>query len=346
LKMSAEAPLVSVILPVYNGEKSVGDAIRSALCQTYRNIEVIVVDDGSTDATAAALQSIVATDGRLRVFSQANAGVARARNLGLSAARGEFIAPLDADDLWDPAKIERQVDRMLEAGEETGLVYCWWVWIDDHGTVLDRSPAWQVEGEGAAEILLQVNYTGNASVPLYRRHCIEEAGGYDEMMEQRGARGCEDWDLALKVAERYSIAVVPELLVGYRRRRDSMSSCCDVMWESQSLMAAAARERAPELAPGLLRGSADQFALYLAGISFWSGSYLRAVRWGLRAWRSRIALRVLPHAIGLLARRLLGVRGARGPVMAPGVPLDRKSVAGPLIPYDRIYGLVGGVRRG
>ena len=344
--MSAEAPLVSVIIPVYNGEQSVSDAIRSALCQTYHNIEVIVVDDGSTDATVAAVQALAALDGRLRIISQANAGVARARNRGLSAARGEFIAPLDADDLWDPAKIERQVDRMLKAGEETGLVYCWWVWIDDHGTVLDRSPAWQIEGDGAAEILLQVNYTGNASVPLYRRHCIEEAGGYDEMMEQHGARGCEDWDLALKVAERYRVAAVTELLVGYRRRRDSMSACCDVMRESHALMVAAARERAPELAPGLLRRSAGQFALYLAGISFWSGSYLQAAGWALRAWRSRTALRILPYVIRLLTRHLLGARRVRGPVMAPGVPLDRKSVAGPLIPYDRIYGLVGGSTRG
>ena len=97
-------------------------------------LELIVVDDGSRDRTRAIVDQWAERDSRVRVLAQANRGVAAARNRALAAARGEFIAPLDADDLWDPTKIERQVRRMIEAGEGTGLVYCWWVSIDPDGT--------------------------------------------------------------------------------------------------------------------------------------------------------------------------------------------------------------------
>src|SRR5262249_38416 len=160
--------------------------------------------------------------------------VASARNRGLDEARGEFVAPLDADDLWDPLKIELQVRRMQEAGDKAGMVYCWWVWIDEQGKGLGRSPRWDMEGHAQA-MLLQVNFRGNASVPMYRGKCLEEAGGYDETLEQQGGRGCEDWDVALKVSAHCGVAVVQQLLVGYRRLPDSMSTQCHVMRRSQQL---------------------------------------------------------------------------------------------------------------
>ena len=110
------------------------------LGQTYRNTEIVVVDDGSRDGTRAIVEAWVARDPRVRLIAQANRGVAAARNRAVEAARGELIAPLDADDLWDPTKIERQVRRMLEAGDGTGLVYCWWVSIDVTACLLDCSP--------------------------------------------------------------------------------------------------------------------------------------------------------------------------------------------------------------
>lgn len=332
----SRAPLVSVILPVYNGEASIGDSLESALRQTYRNLEIIVIDDGSTDRTLEVVHARAGRDARVKIIQQGNAGVACARNRGLAAARGEFIAPLDADDLWDPTKIERQVNRMLEAGDETGLVYCWWTWIDGQGTVLDRSPRWRIEGD-ALQMLLQVNYTGNASVPLYRRHCLEQIGGYDVQLGREHSGGCEDWDVALKVAERYRVAVVPALLVGYRRRPHSMSTSCNVMWRSQVLVVRGLRRRTG-IAPDLFRRSADQFALYLAGVAFWSGSYFRAIGWGLRACHSRLAFRVLPYVLRVFARRLLLSGRGRQTVMVPGLRLDTSRIPEPLIPYDRIYG--------
>src|ERR1700678_4116600 len=101
-------PLVSVILPVYNGAEVVGPELESTLSQTYQNLEILVIDDGSTDGTPAILDLYAARDARIRVLSQANSGVARARNRGIAEAHGDFIAPPDADDLWDPTKIDCQ----------------------------------------------------------------------------------------------------------------------------------------------------------------------------------------------------------------------------------------------
>jgi glycosyltransferase involved in cell wall biosynthesis len=330
---AAADPLVSIILPVYNGERFVAQAIRSALCQTYTNLEIIVVDDGSTDKTRSVLQEF--TDERIRIFSQPNCGVARARNRGIAEARGEFIAPLDSDDLWDPRKLELQVRRLQACGDGTGFVYCWWVWVDEKDVVLDRSPEWRVEGR-TLELLYEVNFTGNASVPLFRRACLQEIGGYEESFEAQGGTGCEDWDLVLRMAARFDVAVVPELLVGYRRLPESMSTQVDVMCRSQQLLAANISAHQPTMPETATRRSSDQFALYIAGLLFRSGHYVQSLRWALRTWRSGLFWRVLPYVGMLFVRRIFGKKAAR-PVMTPGCSLDRSHVAPALIPYDRIY---------
>ncbi len=336
LPARGERPLVSVVLPVYNGERFVAQTIESALRQTYRNLEIIVVDDGSTDQTASLIEGIAGRTPRVRIFHQPNSGVARARNRGLEESRGEFVAPLDSDDLWDPAKIEEQVRIMQEGGDAIGLVYCWWVWIDDKGVILDRSPSWEIEGDASA-LLLQVNYTGNASVPLYRRTYLQEVGGYDESMEQRDGRGCEDWDVALRIAARYRVAVARQLLVGYRRLPDSMSTQCDEMWRSRQLLISGAVERDPDLDPQLLRRSTDQFALYVAGVLFRSGAYVRSFGWAARAWRTGLIFRVLPYGFRALANGALSRRPRSSQVMTPGAGLDSSIISPPLIPYDRMY---------
>ena len=329
-------PLVSVILPVYNGESHVEATLASAVQQTYRHIEVIVVDDGSRDRTRAIADAQALRDSRIRVIGQPNRGVAAARNRGLAEARGELVAPLDADDVWDPTKIERQVARLMETGAGTGLIYCWWAWIDATGAVLDCSPRWRTEGH-ASETLLQVNFTGNASVPMYRRRDLDAIGGFDTTLRDRDAEGCEDWDVALKVAERSSVAVVPAVLVGYRRGRSSMSAQTDRMWRSHLLVVNGARQRQPQLRPSSIRRSHDQFALHLAGVSFWSRAYVRSIYWGLRAARSSLVLRVLPHIIRLFSRRLLPADPSSRDVIGPGVRFSSWEMPRSLIPYDRIY---------
>jgi glycosyltransferase involved in cell wall biosynthesis len=316
-----------VIVPAYDAERYLAAALESALAQTCRDIEVLVVDDGSRDGTRDVADAFAARDARVRVLSQANGGVSRARNHAIAEARGRFIAPLDADDIWDPSKLERQVRRMEEAGEATGLVYTWWVWMDDRAAALDVSPRWRVEGN-AADALLQINFIGCASIPLFRRDVLVDAGSYDETLGQ----GCDDWDATLRVAERTRVAVVPAVLVGYRRRSDSLSADTDQMLRSYRALMTRVHRRRPSLDPAVARRSVDQFALYLASVSFRSGAYVKAVSWGLRSLRSTVALEVLPAAARVL-------RAAPPPALTvrAGESFADWTLPGPLVPYDRIY---------
>lgn len=335
MNVTPSNPLVTVILPVYNGAEFVGVALESVLKQTYTNLEVIAVNDGSTDGTQAVLESYAAKDARVRVVQQVNGGVARARNHAIELARGEFIAPIDADDLWLPQKIERQVGRMLRGGEKVGFVYCAWVWIDTEGRVLDRAPRWNVDGN-ALEPLIFINFTGNASVPLFRKHCLVEIGGYNESLAREKAGGCEDWEVVLRIAARYRIAVVGEVLLGYRRSPGSMSSACETMLRSQQKVMARLREEMPELPDAIFQASDRQFAMYLAGVSYWSGNLVGAIRWALRAGIG-LSLKVAPFALGMI---LFGRgRWKRAQVLRPGRRLDAGRIPKPLLPYDIICDL-------
>lgn len=325
-------PLVSVILPVYNGAEFIACALESIILQTYRNLEVVAVNDGSTDGSETILRQYAARDARIRVINQANAGVARARNRAIAESTGEFVAPIDADDMWCPDKIGLQVKRMLAADKDTGMVYSWWTWIDAKGNVLDRSPRWRIEGDVLEELIF-INFTGNASVPLFRRKCLEEAGGYNEELAAKKAGGCEDWEVALRVAAGHRVAVVPEVLLGYRRHPETMSLDCDAMWRSQLFVLQGIRNLHPELRPALFRAANNQFAMYLAGLSYWSGNWRAAWRWGLRAG-VRLPLQVSPYVL----RMLIWPRRAsrKQQVMRPGVTPDRARIPEPLLPYDRL----------
>jgi glycosyltransferase involved in cell wall biosynthesis len=116
-------PLVSVIVPVHNGERYVREALDSVLCQTYQRVELVIVDDGSTDATGDVLSGFAA-DGRARVVRQEHTGVAAALNRGIELARGPLLAFLDSDDLWTADKLERQIDA-LDAEDSSALVFGW-----------------------------------------------------------------------------------------------------------------------------------------------------------------------------------------------------------------------------
>jgi hypothetical protein len=162
-------------------------------------------------------------------------------------------------------------------------------------------------------------------------------GGYDLTLRERDAEGCEDLDVALKVAERSRVAVVPSWLVGYRRRRDNMSTRTDRMWRSYALVMHGARRRRPGLSSALIRTSQRQFALYLAGVSFRSGAYGKAIGWGWPALRSHLALQVLPSVMWLFLKTLLWRRRPSPRIIGPGVRFSSWEMPQPPIPYDRIY---------
>jgi hypothetical protein len=135
------------------------------------------------------------------------------------------------------------------------------------------------------------------------------------------------------VAERYKAAAVPEILLGYRRRPGSMSTACDTMWRSQQRVVQAMRELRPDLNPRVPQRAAHQFALYLAGLCFWSGNMVAAFRWGLRSG-CRLPFLVAPHVIRMLLTRHRRKPGLQ--TMRPGVTLDTQRTPEPLVPYDKI----------
>jgi|YNPMSStandDraft_1061717.scaffolds.fasta_scaffold49609_2 glycosyltransferase involved in cell wall biosynthesis len=206
------AALVSVVIPVYNGERFVAQAIESVLAQTWPNLEVVAVNDGSTDSSAEVLGRY---EGRIVTLHQNNRGVAEARNAGIRRARGEFIAFLDQDDWWRPEKLSRQVPVMLN-NPRVGLVHS----AADHYD--DASGQWteplfplalqsQLVGDCFRQ-LLKGNVIYNSSV-LVRTAAIIEAGLCDT--DIRG-NTVQDYDLWLRVARRWELAYVPERLAVFR----------------------------------------------------------------------------------------------------------------------------------
>lgn len=227
--------LVSVIVPAYNAERWVGETLNSVLRQTHVHLEVIVIDDGSRDGTAAIVAELAKEDDRIQLVQQGNEGHSPARNHALRLASGDYVAPIDADDLWYPQKIEKQLERFIRAeaeGQRLGLVYCWSRSIDESG-----APTFPQQGkvteEGAVyDSLITSNFVGNGSSPMMPATLLREIGGYPADM----TGGCEDWTVYLRIASNYFYGVVPEELVGYRQHPNSLSKDLHKMLSGHTLM--------------------------------------------------------------------------------------------------------------
>lgn len=277
-------PLVSVVIPAYNAEKFIRDTLESVRSQTYQTIEIIVVDDGSTDQTAAIVESFSQRDPRIQLFRQANAGVVMARNHAIQAARGEYIAPLDADDIWYPQKLEKQVHCFLRSPQSVGMVYAWSVDIDVHNRITGGFCAWSVEGEILIPLLYS-NYLGNGSSPLIRRDCFKQVGGYSATMKAFNAEGCEDWDLYLRIAERYEVRVIPELLIGYRQHSSSTSGNVAPMRRSFEIMLQDLQQRQPQIPSKVLNWTRSRQYFYLAERSLVQNNSQQAIVYLTQALR-------------------------------------------------------------
>jgi glycosyltransferase involved in cell wall biosynthesis len=203
--------LISVIIPAFNVAPFIRQAVASALAQTRNDIEVIVVDDGSTDGTGEVLRQF--SDPRLRVIRQENRGSAAARNTGLQVASGELVAFLDGDDFWAPENLAHQ-SAFLENHAEVDMTFGRSRVVDENGTDMGYSQ-FQSSGVIPFSRLLQANEAGNGSCTLLRRKSIDQAGAFDSSLEE-----CIDLDLFLRVANQRSgnVVAIPEVLTYYRRR--------------------------------------------------------------------------------------------------------------------------------
>ena len=198
---------ISVVIPTYNYGRFVREAIDSVLAQTCAPLEIVVVDDGSTDDT----EQIVRSYGdRVRYIRQENAGVAAARNTGIANARGEYIAFLDSDDVWLPEKLAKQLAR-FDSDPGLGLVYAGAERFDESGTLSVELDG--MEGWIAPELLrLERGVIASGSGMLLPKQVAEEVGGFDADLQPS-----EDWDFCYRVALRHRIGFVPEVLVRYRQ---------------------------------------------------------------------------------------------------------------------------------
>jgi len=202
---------VSVVVPSYNSAAYLPDAIDSALNQTIAPLEVIVVDDGSTDETAQVLERY---QGRIRAVFQENRGPAAARNRGIAEARGGLIAFLDADDVWLPEKLEKQL-CCLEEHPQAALVHSQlYYWDTETGEKSTRRHHRRHEYAGRCYHRLFLKPSVLPSTMIVRQECLAEVGGFDERIRRASA---EDYDLCLRIARQYEFAFVDEPLILYRR---------------------------------------------------------------------------------------------------------------------------------
>ena len=218
------AGLISVIVPAYNAERFLAATLASVQAQTYRNIEIIVVDDGSTDSTRQIVEDAARSDDRIRLIRQQNLGVALARNAALAEARGEFVAPIDADDLWHPQNLSLQVAALQKAGPHVAVSYAWFVTIDENGKFCGKGPEIKfAQKQDVLSAQLKGNFIGNASSTVMRKEAVNDVGGYDSSLRARGAEGCEDQALYISLAQKWDYAHVPHYLIAYRIHELAMS---------------------------------------------------------------------------------------------------------------------------
>jgi glycosyltransferase involved in cell wall biosynthesis len=217
---------VSVVIPTYNYGHYVGAAVESVLAQTYQPDEVIVVDDGSTDDTAGRLVPYMS---RISYIHQHNQGLPAARNRGIKAARGKYVALLDSDDLWHPRKLESQI-QFLHQSPETGLVACEMIrdiergWPELNGS-LSRSPR-----RFSVEDLLVRSRFGPSSVVVHR-DCFDKVGLFDT-----GLRSAEDRDMWLRIASCFPVVKIDAPLWWYRLHGGNMSSAAVRMEENEMMV--------------------------------------------------------------------------------------------------------------
>lgn len=204
--MTDISPLVSVIIPTYNRGQVIRRALHSVLHQTYQNLEVIVVDDGSTDDTGEIVKSFA--DSRVRyIRHDAKKGAPSARNTGINAARTEFIAFQDSDDEWLCDKLGKQIDAFSKAGSEVGVVYTGFLRLENNLPTYYPSGNADMLSGNILVPLLHGNFIAMPSV-LIKRECFIKVGLFDENLPR-----LQDWELFIRIAEHYKFVCINEPLL-------------------------------------------------------------------------------------------------------------------------------------
>ncbi|WP_162604575.1 glycosyltransferase family 2 protein [Geomonas edaphica] len=214
-------PTLDVVIPVYNGESFIVQAIESVMSQDYLPVRIIVVDDGSTDRTAALVRELMGPVPIL-YHHQENSGLSAARNAGIRLCTSDYVAFLDADDEWYPEKLSSQLKLFAEGDwDNLGVVYCRYIHIDEVGHIANNYHVVAPDPENRGYIferLLKANMiTGSGSGVLVKRSCFERVSLFDEEL-----KACEDWDMWLRLSREYQFDYVDHTLVKIRRHTNNM----------------------------------------------------------------------------------------------------------------------------
>jgi glycosyltransferase involved in cell wall biosynthesis len=284
------APLVSVVIATYNMGRYLPEALESALSQDYPALEVRIVDDGSGDDTAQVLERW-RDDARVHVHVQANAGQTRAKNRGIADSRGDFIAFLDADDVWLPGKLRRQM-ALFAAHPQVGVVYSDYECMDGEGRPLPKGPTPMRRGRITGPLLIDNFVSFSSSV--VRRSCLEACGAFDESLDMG-----IDYELWLRLSASYSFDFVPEATLRYRIWPGSMSKNFKKRYASAIRIMEGFLERHPNaVAAQLVREAWAHTYVGRGNITLWRekdrkaafSDYFRALRYEPCYWPAWRAL--------------------------------------------------------
>ena len=218
-------PLISVIIPSYNREHLIGRSIRSVLNQTYKEIEVIVVDDGSTDNTRDVVSSF--KDSRIRyIRHDNNRGGCIARNTGINASRGEYIAFQDSDDEWLPEKMEKQMHVFNSVPKYVGIVYSAFLRVKDCSASFIPSNKVTIKDGNLLNQLIKGNFISTQTTIL-RKTCFDKAGVFDKNLHR-----LQDWELFIRMSKYFEFKYISEPLVIVYHQKDSISSSKKAYFEA------------------------------------------------------------------------------------------------------------------
>jgi glycosyltransferase involved in cell wall biosynthesis len=280
-------------MAVRDSERFVESAVRSALAQTYSPIEMVVVDDGSVDRTFEVLGGIA--DARLRVLRTAGVGSGAARNLGIRATSGTYVALLDGDDLWGRTKISEHV-RAMTSSPEVDLTFSQSRLIDENAANLPL-PIRRPRGSYGFESLLRDNVIGNGSAVVVRRSAIP-AGGFDEALTS-----CVDYDLWLRIAltRPGNVVCIPEVLTAYRRRAGQVTGDWRRMQTGWESLIVKMRQLATEVTARTEPAARANWYRYLSFVAYEQGEGGEAIRLLMRSFQAAPVVATLNLRTWLLA---------------------------------------------
>lgn len=258
-KTESEEPLVSIIIPIYNGEKFIREAIESVINQSYHNWELIVVDDGSTDSSKDIVRQYI-TDRRVRLIEhECNKGIPKTKNTGIKLARGDYIAFLDQDDIWFSTKLEIQVNYLRNCQEDVGMICTGMVFTDEKLKPQRIFRGFKDDNQKELIKSIYLQPDNSTSIMMVKKRCFSVLGFFDESFH-----GWDDFEMWMRIATQYKIKYIKEVMVKKRVHAENVQTLPHVQKEARKVF-----DQILQLHPFLkaYKGEKEVSLLYLEAVA-------------------------------------------------------------------------------